>query len=246
MRRTNRATLTDTILLFFFGMFVIAASHTHTGHKVDDLIQKLQNKHPRVRAEAARELGKLRDFHAVSPLINALKDSDAYVRAVAAVALGEIKDASAVPSLIAALQGDQYIYVRQEAAKALGQIKDARAVTPLINALRDECPDIREVGAKALTDIGSPAIEPLDKALKEKNIKVIADVYYFFVCRGEANTEALLIEALYKYGTKNMAIDFVYCGNDQLKEAALAWARSQGYNIQEQRVVGPGWGRCKR
>jgi HEAT repeat protein len=246
MRRTNRAILTDVILLFFFGMFVIAASHTHAGHKVDDLIKKLQDKHPRVRAEAARELGKLKDSHAVSPLINSLKDSDAYVRAMAAEALGEIKDASAVPSLIATLQRDQYIYVRQEAAKALGKIKDARAVTPLINALHDECPDIREEAAKALTDIASPAIEPLDKALKENNVKLIADAYYFFVCRGEANTEALLIEALNKYGSKSMAIDFVYCGNDQLKEAALSWARSHGYNIQEQRVVGPGWGRCRR
>jgi HEAT repeat protein len=236
----------DIIVLFFFGMFIIAASHTHTGHKIDDLIQKLQNKHPRVRAEAARELGKLKDAHAVSPLINALKDSDAYVRATAAEALGEIKDASAVPLLIDTLKADPYIYVRQEAARALGKIKDARAVTPLINALSDECPDIREEAAKALTDIGSPAIEPLDKALNEKNLKAIADAYYFFVCRGEANTEAVLIEALYKYGTKSMAIDFVYCGNDQLKEAALTWARSYGYNIQEQRVVSPGWGRCKR
>ena len=245
MRLNSRAGLSEIILLFFFGILIVAASHTNVGNKIDNLIQKLQNKHPHARAEAARELGNIKDARAVPPLINALNDSAAYVRAIAAESLGKIKDTSAVPLLIATLKGDQYIYVRQESAKALGKIKDARAVTPLINALNDEYPDVRDEAAKALIDIGTPAIEPLDKALKERNWKVIADSYSFFICRGGADTEAVLIEALYQYGSKSMATDFIYCGNDQLKEAALTWAKSHGYKIQEQRGVSPSWERCK-
>lgn len=89
-------------------------------------------------------------------------------------------------------------------------------------------------------------MDQMNKALKENNIKAVADAYYFYICMGETGTEPVLIEALRKYGIKRMAADFMHCGNIQLKEAASQWAESHGSKISEQTEPGKGpiWGRC--
>ena len=56
---------------------------------------------------------------------------------------------------------------RKEAAITLGEMGDERAVAPLIAALRDNEWNVREAAEDALTMIGSPAVEPLIKALRE-------------------------------------------------------------------------------
>lgn len=56
---------------------------------------------------------------------------------------------------------------RKEAAVTLGEMGDERAVAPLIVALRDDEWNVRESAEDALTMIGSPAVEPLIKALRE-------------------------------------------------------------------------------
>jgi HEAT repeat protein len=55
------------------------------------------------------------------------------------------------------------------AIKALGQIGDPRAVGPLIVALKDQNGDVRDAAAKALVQIGAPAVEPLSMALRDRN-----------------------------------------------------------------------------
>jgi HEAT repeat protein len=224
---------TQIILLIFFYTLTIAASLQKAEDTVDSLIKKLQSNNRNTRAHAVIELGKIKDARVITPLINALKDTDSYVRAQAAWSLGEIKDTHAVQPLITVLMDDDYVYVRQESAKALGKIKDSRAVQTLITTLNDESPDIREEAAKALIEFGAPAIEPLNRALKENNLRVVADTYYFLICLGEPGTETILVEALNKYGTKRMTIDFINSGNIQLKEAAKKWAESHGYKINE-------------
>jgi HEAT repeat protein len=235
------------MLLISFYILTIAASQQTSKDKVVSLIKKLNNPHKYARAQAARELGKIKDNRAVQPLINALKDTDSYVRGEAAEALGEIKDSRAVQPLITTLKDDDYLYVREESVKALGEIKDSRAVQPLINALNNEHIGVREEAVKALIEIGTPAIEPLNHAIKENNLRVVANAYYFFICIGEPGTEKILVEALQKYGTKNMAIDFINCGNIQLKEAAYKWTESHGYKIKKGIDVsnGPTWNRFK-
>ena len=89
----------------------------------------------------------------------------------------------------------------KRAAGALGEIKDARAVELLINAFN------------------------------EKDLETIAGAYSFFIRRGEQGTEAVLIEALNKYGFESMAIAFLNCGNSHLGEAAEKWAKENGYLI---------------
>jgi len=60
---------------------------------------------------------------------------------------------------------------RREAAITLGEMGDERAVAPLIAALRDEEWNVREAAEDALALIGSPAVEPLIKALREYQIR---------------------------------------------------------------------------
>jgi HEAT repeat protein len=219
------------VLLIFFCILTTAASQQPVADRVESLIKKFQSKHSGDRAEAVRELARIKDARVVPLLIGALKDADSYVRGQTAAALGDTGDKRAVQPLITVLKDDDYMYVRQESAKALGKIKDGSAVQPLINALNDETPDVREEAAKALIGIGAPAKETLDRALKQGDLKVVADAYYFLISVGEPASEATLIGALHKYGNKRMATDFVNCGNVQLKEAAQQWARSHGYKL---------------
>jgi HEAT repeat protein len=181
----------------------------------------------------------------VEPLIKTLKDVDSYVRGQSAKSLGKLKDPRAVEPLIRVLN-DDYTYVKEEAARALGEIKNARAVEPLMNFLKDDSTYAREEAAKALIKIGPDAIAPLLKARNEKNLKLIADTYPFFLCRGEPGTEALLVDALVRYGTAKMAGDFARCGSDLLKDAAYEWAGNHKDKIKTPLGVGDSlvWGRC--
>jgi HEAT repeat protein len=235
------------ILLIFFFVLTMAASQQNTEDKVDSLIKKLQSKNRHTRAQTVIALGKLKDARVITPLINALNDTDSYVRGQAAWALGEIKDTRAVQPLITVLKNDDYLYVRQESAKGLGKIKDNRAIQPLINALNDEYSDVREEAVKALIEIGAPVSEQLNHALKEKDLRAVADAYYFIISVGGPGTEDILIGALHTYGNNRMAMDFLNCGNMQLKEAAYKWAKSHSYKIEEDIGTrdGPKWGRFK-
>jgi len=235
----------QVILLIFLCVLTIAASQQPAVDKVETLIKKLQSKHPGARADAVAELSKIKDARVLPSLIGALKDADSYVRGQTAAALGDIGDKRAVQPLITVLKDDDYMYVRQESAKALGKIKDGSAVDPLINALNDETTDVREEAAKALLGIGAPAKEKLDRALKQEDLRVVADAYYFFISVGEPSSEATLIRALHKYGSKKMATDFIDCGNMQLKEAGQRWAQSHGYKNGQPAgpMDGPKWKR---
>jgi len=245
MVRNKAIRAAQVILLIFFCVLTTAASQQPAADRVETLMKKLHSKHPGARADAVAELGKIKDTRVVPLLIDALKDADSYVRGQTAAALGDIGDKRAVQPLITVLREDDYLYVRQEAAKALGKIKDGSAVQPLINALNDETPDVREEAAKALIGIGAPAKETLDRALKQGDLKVIADAYFFFISIGEPSSEPLLIRALQRYGSKRMAMDFISCGNIQLKEAGQRWAQSHGYKIGEHAgsMDGPKWKR---
>jgi HEAT repeat protein len=222
---------TQIMLLILFCILTTAASEQNAGDRIDSLIKKMQSKHANVRAGTVAELARIKDPRVMMPLIAALKDANSYVRGQAASALGDIGDKRAVQPLITVLRDDDYLYVRQESAKALGKIKDSSAVQPLMKALNDESPDVREEAAKALIGIGAPANEILNRALTENDLKAVAGAYYFFISVGEPASEAALIEALNKYGSKRMAMDFVNCGNIKLKEAAYKWAESRGYKI---------------
>lgn len=58
-----------------------------------------------------------------------------------------------------------------EAAAALGRLKDPRAIDPLINALSDL--DMEHHASESLVELGTPAVEPLIRALKH-NVPAVA------------------------------------------------------------------------
>jgi hypothetical protein len=75
------------------------------------------------------------------------------------------------------------------------------------------------------------AVEPLVAAQHQGDLEVITGAYQFFIERGEKGSEAALIMALEKYGSRQMAEHFLNCGNDLLEEAARKWAEAHGYTI---------------
>jgi HEAT repeat protein len=146
-------------------------------HDVHSLIKALSyEKDERIRVQAARALGELKDVRTVKPLITALKDNSEVVRRTACEELGKlgplIRDpalrASIVPPLIALLNDEGPTI--KDAAKALGAIGDARAVEPLIAALKNVY--YHNTASNALAKIGTPAVEPLIAALNNDNIAV--------------------------------------------------------------------------
>jgi hypothetical protein len=87
------------------------------------------------------------------------------------------------------------------------------------------------------------AIEPMLAALKDQDVDVIAGGYRLFIEKGQEGSEGLLIKALDKYGAKEMAEDFLNCGNSLLEDAAKQWADAHGYTIRSGRGGGgPTWG----
>jgi hypothetical protein len=81
-------------------------------------------------------------------------------------------------------------------------------------------------------------------ALNDADLEIIAGAYRFFILIGEAGSEALLIKALDQYGSRQMAEDFLNCGNSLLEQAAREWAGDHGYTITQgsKGVPGPHWG----
>jgi HEAT repeat protein len=104
----------------------------------------LKHSRPRLRGNAAKVLGGIKDLDSVDPLITALKtDTDYEVRMWSAEALGRCAEmwsvdalGNTVPALMEALR-DKDSNVRQKAAYALGKIKAIKAVPALIEALRN-------------------------------------------------------------------------------------------------------------
>ncbi|MGB7546204.1 MAG: HEAT repeat domain-containing protein [Terracidiphilus sp.] len=108
----------------------------------------------------------------VSQLLGKLKSPDSGVRLVAAEELGRTGSPRALQPLLDALN-DPDFGVRGSAATALGQIKDPRAVDPLMAALKVTAKDNNEAAikeAEALGHLGSPALEPLMAAFKDKDL----------------------------------------------------------------------------
>jgi HEAT repeat protein len=133
---------------------------------VEPLIATLKDKDIELRNGAVVMLGEIGDSRAVEPLISALQDSDRGVRSAAVEALFKLEDAHAVEPLIAVLK-DSEIGVSTNAVWVLGALGDARAIDPLIGALKNQ--QLRKAAAEALSELGTPAIEPLIVVLMDSD-----------------------------------------------------------------------------
>lgn len=102
---------------------------------VDEVIARLHDPDPEVRAEAARALGRIRAPEATEALIQELRDNTSSVRPEAAIALGRIGDRRALSHLLDALN-DPSEELQDGAAWALGEIGDDTATEQLLALFR--------------------------------------------------------------------------------------------------------------
>ena len=170
-------------------------------------------------------------WHSEGLMITLLKDDAPAIRAAAAEALGRSGEKSAVEPLMSMLK-DKDPSVRAWAAWSLGFIADERAVEPLIIALNDVDPTVRLKGAGGLVNSGDErADEPLMTLVARRELAIIAEESAYFVKHGKAGDEPIFIEALFAFGTKKTANDYLNCGNIDLERAAREWAKLHGYEI---------------
>ena len=195
---------------------------------VEPIINALQDE--KVLGNAIEALGELQDTRAVEPLLAFLADDDYFIREGVIEALGEIRDVRAIEPLIQML-GDPRYEVTDATVLALIKF-GGYAVDPLIRTLNNTDPEVRVRAANALVHIpDSRNIEPFLGALQSSNVEVIAGAYSFYIERGEEEAIDLLIDAIKKYGTREMALTYLNCGQNQLIEAATNWANENGYII---------------
>ena len=131
---------------------------------IGPLIKVLDDPDTDVRMRVAEAMGKIGDERAMEPLIKALADPDADVRARVSEAMGKIGDKRAVEPLIEAL-GDYDADVRVRVTEALRKIVDEHSIEPLIKALDNHKQYVSESVSELLVKMGTPAVEPLVKAL---------------------------------------------------------------------------------
>jgi HEAT repeat protein len=119
-------------------------------------LENLESPNPRLRSQAAEDLGRLNSDEAVTCLVERLQaDVNTYVRSAAAEALGRIGDATATFPLMDALR-DASSFVRRSAAIALGQMQAKEAQGALIRALDDPNFYVRRAAINAIGKLGIP------------------------------------------------------------------------------------------
>lgn len=124
------------------------------GPDVQRWIRNLESPNPRMRSQAATELGKAHALEAVPALITALQeDVNTYVRSAAAESLGHLGDEEAIFPLMDALR-DPSSFVRRAAAIALGQLRAKEAQMALLHALEDSNFYVRRAAINAVGKLG--------------------------------------------------------------------------------------------
>ena len=89
---------------------------------------------------------------------------------------------------------------------------------------RDEKKEATVVLAKAC----NADVNELLPYLQQKTTVIM---YYALLKIGDPTTIEVLKEALNKFGNKDMALDYLNCGNEELESAAETWARRHGYRV---------------
>lgn len=193
---------------------------------LDHLIAALGDSSWRIRAGVAEALGQIKDPRSVDALLECLLDDDTTVQLGAIKALAEIGDPKAADSLIrtyyesSAPSESDWVF-RKSAAKGLGKIALGRT-----SSTRRVC-------------------QVLLKAMEAGDLPTVAGAHEYFIALGRSDSVEILVAALVVRGDKDMAVNFLNCGNRELEKAGSEWAKRHGYTIY--RPPGssnsPKWGR---
>ena len=183
---------------------------------VPKLIACLKDERWRVREQAAKALGLLKDSQAVKGLSIACRDRDGAVKAASAESLGRIGDPAAVPLLIKLFKDPSKI-VRETAGTALVYIGE-ESIPALIETLKDphfvvRCHGVRALGGMT-TDYqmgrawtkDARVVEALVKALKDEDRAVREDSTIALGIIGDPGAVDGLIEAMKDGAVKRHAI----------------------------------------
>jgi HEAT repeat protein len=140
---------------------------------VPALLDAVQGEYFTVRSRAALALGNIGDTRAIRPLLSLLRDREDEVRIAACLALGCFRDPSTFDDIATVLLDDPKIEVRQAAARALGNTQHPAALPYLTEALNDPFWWYEREYAMgdlllAIEKMGKSAVEPLIKALRDK------------------------------------------------------------------------------
>jgi len=121
----------------------------------------LLNDTPRVRAGAAKAMGRMVHPQAPSLLFGALQDADAWVRYFATRSLADLGATEAVNALSALAQADPAGHVRINAVKALGRIDGPETAGLVISLVDDPDEDLVEAALSALGRLNDPRADKI-------------------------------------------------------------------------------------
>jgi HEAT repeat protein len=157
-----------------------------------------------VRAQAAQDLGKLKDKGAVGSLIQSLQDTGPSVRTRALKALGLLKDTSAIAPIMGLLT-DTSETVQLAAIQALEALRSPRAVPTLLVQLPQASGRTFFAVLSALGAIGDPGAVPNLLALLQPSVDI--------------NTLRRIMQALGRIGSETAI--------DRLVEFAEDWSTQE-------------------
>src|SRR5256712_9002938 len=120
---------------------------------VRHLLAALPDGHPRLGAEVALMLWRIKDRTAGVPIVKLLTDPDPIVRTAAAEALQHVADDAALAALVRLLEEPE---PRDTAAAVLGRLKDPGALEPLVAMMKSQDPMARRMAAEALEQLADP------------------------------------------------------------------------------------------
>lgn len=172
-----------------------------------------------IAKDNVKEIVTFSDFEKLLKDLESLNDEK---RIQAVKMLGDSNDEKAVEPLIGLL-GDSNSDIRAASEESLGKLGPL-ATDGLVGALDNPESIVRTTSAKLLLNLKDDRIlDPLVASLKKGDIEVAAVVYKLILDKNVPGVEDTLLETLKKYGTAEMARDFVNSGNPKLAEAGLIW-----------------------
>ena len=201
---------------------------------VDTLMRLLAHPGVQVRSSAVESLGQIGDLRAADALAQVLNDGSVFVRWSAAWALIKLGDARVVPALVEMLSKGANVRM---AVSALRDIEPdwrnrhdvQEKVDAWISMFENGKGVERIAAAIKLSEIGGDrVVEVLKRALRERELDVIAAAHPFFIREYSAFATSALVQALEHEGDERMASAMLASGNSKLAKAARHWAYTRG------------------